>query len=232
MSEFMVRKWAEISQEAITRKGVFVAALSGGKTPVNFYQALAEYKGTLSWSKTHLFLADERFLPFEDKDSNYRLLRETLLDQIEIPEENIHPIPTGRSTPQISAEAYEEDLRIFFKLRSGQYPVFDLILLGIGEDGHTASLFPGSPVLNERDRLAAAVMLDKIRHHRITLTLPVINHAGSVFFLVSGKGKAAVLEKIVNKKDPSLPASMVNPDTGTLLFLSDSEAASKVMPHD
>jgi 6-phosphogluconolactonase len=232
MSEFMVGKWKEISEEAIERKGIFVAALSGGKTPVNFYQTLAENKGMLSWNKTHLFLADERFLPFEDKDSNYRLLRETLLDKIEIPQENIHPIPTGRSTPQLSARAYEEDLRILFKLRSGQYPEFDLILLGIGEDGHTASLFPGSSVLKERDCLAAAVILDEIRYHRITLTLPVINHARQVVFLVSGKSKASVLEKVVNKKDPSLPASMVNPDRGKVFFLSDLDAASEAMPHE
>ena len=230
MSGFMVRKWEEISEEAIERKGVFAAALSGGKTPVNFYQTLAENKGMLSWNKTHLFLVDERFLSFEDKDSNYRLLRNTLLDKIEISQENIHPIPTGSSTPQISARVYEEDLRIFFKLRSEQYPEFDLILLGIGEDGHTASLFPGSPVLKERDSLAAAVILDEIKHHRITLTLPVINHARQVVFLVSGKGKASVLKKVVSQKDPSLPASMVNPDRGRLLFLSDSEAASMVTP--
>jgi 6-phosphogluconolactonase len=228
MSRFMVGKWKEISEEAIERKGVFVVALSGGKTPVNFYQTLAENKGMLPWNKTHLFLADERFLPFEDKDSNCHLLRKTLLDKIEIPQENIHPIPTGRSTPKISARAYEEDLRIFFKLRSDQYPEFDLILLGIGKDGHTASLFPGSPVLKERDCLAAAVILDEIRHHRITITLPVINHARQVVFLVSGKSKASVLEKVVSQKDPSLPASMVRPDKGELLFLSDLEAASKL----
>jgi 6-phosphogluconolactonase len=232
MSEFLLRKWEEVSRAAIGRKGVFVVALSGGKTPVNFYRTLAEdkNKGMLSWNQTHLFLADERFLPFEDKDSNYRLLREALLAKIEIPRENIHPVPTERSTLQISAEAYEADLRVFFKLRPGQIPRFDLILLGIGEDGHTASLFPGSPILSERDRLAAAVTLDEIRHHRITLTLPVINHARQVVFLVSGESKASVLEKVVDKKDSSLPASMVNPDGGKLLFLSDLEAASEAMP--
>jgi 6-phosphogluconolactonase len=228
MVDFMVKEWEEISKESTERKGYFVAALSGGKTPVNFYRTLADYKGTLSWNKIHIFLVDERFLSFDDKDSNYRMLRETLLDKIQIPQKNIHPIPTGRSTPQLSAEAYEEDLRIFFASPLGQFPEFDLILLGIGEDGHTASLFPGSPVLNERGRLAVAAMLDGIRHHRVTLTLPVINRAKQVVFLVSGKTKAAVLEKVVNKKDPSLPASMVNPGKGKLLFLSDLEAGSQL----
>ncbi len=231
LSGFLVRKWKEISEEAIGRKEVFVAALSGGTTPVSFYQTLAENKGVLPWNKTHLFLADERFVPFEDKDSNYRLLRRTLLDKVEIPQEDIHPIPTDKLTPEISARVYEGDLRIFFKLDSEQYPEFDLILLGIGEDGHTASLFPGSPVLKERDALASAVILDEIKHPRITLTLPVINHARQVVFLVSGKSKAPVLEKVVSQTDLSLPASMVNPDTGKLLFLSDLEAASMVTRH-
>ncbi len=231
MSGFLVRKWKEISEEAIGRKEVFAAALSGGKTPVNFYQTLVENKGVLPWNKTHLFLADERFVPFEDKDSNYHLLRKTLLDEIEIPRENIHPIPTDQSTPEISARVYEEDLRIFFKLDPEQYPEFDLILLGIGEDGHTASLFPGSPVLKEWNALVAAVILDEIKHHRITLTLPVINHARQVVFLVCGKSKASILEKVVSQKDLSLPASMVHPDTAKLLFLSDLEAASMVTPH-
>ncbi len=228
MSNFMVKKWREASEEAIGRKGVFMAALSGGKTPVHFYRTLANQRGALSWNKTHLFLVDERFLSLDDKDSNYRMLRETLLDRIEIPQENLHPVPVGRPTPQMSARAYEEELRLFFNLRLGQYPEFDLILLGIGEDGHTASLFPGGPALKERHHLAVAVLLDEIRHHRITITLPVINHGQEVVFLVSGKGKSAILEKIVNQKDPSLPASMVIPDRGKLLFLSDLEAGSSL----
>jgi 6-phosphogluconolactonase len=229
MSDFMAKKWEEISKASTEKKGFFVAALSGGQTPVNFYQTLADHKGRLPRNNIHIFLVDERFLSFDDRDSNYRMLRETLLDRIQISQENLHFIPTGRVTPQLSAEAYEEDLRIFFRLRSGQFPEFDLILLGIGEDGHTASLFPGSPALNERNRLAVAVMLDEIRHHRITLTMPVINHAKHVVFLVSGKRKAAVLEKVVNEKDPSLPASMVSPNKGELLFLLDLEAGSRLI---
>ena len=229
MADFMIMKWEGIAKEAIQERGYFVAGLSGGQTPVNFYQRLAEYKGTLPWNKIHIFLVDERFLPFHHKDSNYRMLRETLLDKIQIPEKNLHPIPTAGLTPQLSAEAYEEDLRIFFRLPLGQFPEFDLILLGIGEDGHTASLFPGSPALGEQSRLAFAVMLDEIRHHRITLTMPVINHAKHIVFLVSGKSKAAVSGKVLNRKDPSLPASMVKPNKGELLFLLDLEAGSRLI---
>jgi 6-phosphogluconolactonase len=228
MSEFMIKKWEEFSKEAIERREVFVVALSGGKTPIDFYRGLAKKKEILSWHKTHVFLVDERFLPFNEADSNYRMLRETLLSQVPIPQENMHPIPTDRPTPQISAEEYEEDLRRFFKLRTGQFPEFDLILLGIGEEGHTASLFPHSPVLKEQVRLAAAVMLDEARHHRVTLTLPVINHARNLVFFVSGKNKAAVLERILNQRNGSLPASMVKPKGGNLMFLIDREANSQL----
>jgi len=228
MSEFMIKKWEEFSKETIERREVFVVALSGGRTPIDFYRGLAKKKEMLSWHKTHVFLVDERFLPFDNADSNYRMLRETLLNQVPIPQENIHPIPTDRPTPRISAEEYEEDLRTFFKLPTGQFPEFDLILLGIGEEGHTASLFPHSPVLKEKVRLAAAVMLDEARHHRVTLTLPVVNHARNVVFFVSGKNKASVLERILNQRNGSLPASMVKPKNGNLMFLIDREANSQL----
>jgi 6-phosphogluconolactonase len=228
MSEFMIKKWKEFSKEAMERRDVFVVALSGGKTPIDFYRGLAKTRETLPWYKTHVFLVDERFLSFHDADSNYRMLRETLLAQVPIPQGNIHPIPTDRSTPQISAEEYEEDLRRFFKLSAGQFPEFDLILLGIGEDGHTASLFPHSPVLKDQVRLARAVMLDEVRHHRVTLMLPVINHARNVVFFVSGKNKASVLARVLNQREGSLPASMVKPKGGNLMFLIDQEAGSQL----
>jgi 6-phosphogluconolactonase len=171
---------------------------------------------------------DERFVSFDDKDSNYRMLKETLFEKIPIPQKNIHPIPTGKTSLETSASEYEEDLRRFFKVSKGQYPAFDLVLLGIGGDGHTASLFPGSEALSERRRLTAAVVLDEMRHHRITLTLPVINHAEHVIFFVRGENKAFVLKKIIGGDDPSLPASMVQPRSGNLLFVIDREASSQL----
>jgi 6-phosphogluconolactonase len=228
ISSFVIKTWREISQKGIERKGLFSVALSGGKTPINLYRKLPGVKEMLPWEKTHIFLVDERFVPFEHNDSNYRMLKETLLDHIPILPGNIHSIPTERSTLQGSAIAYEEDIKIFFNLQSGQYPEFDLILLGIGEDGHTASLFPGSPVLKEEERLTAAVVLDETRHSRVTLTLPVINHAKHILFLVVGKNKAPALRKIVDKKDTSLPASMVHPHQGTLVFVTDREAISQL----
>jgi 6-phosphogluconolactonase len=124
--------------------------------------------------------------------------------------------------------AYEEGIKIFFNLQSGQYPEFDLILLGIGEDGHTASLFPRTPALDDTIHLSAAVSMDEMRHSRITLTLPVINNAKHILFLVIGKNKASVLRKIIHKEDVSLPASMVHPGKGRLIFVADREASSQL----
>ncbi len=228
MSEFMLKRWAEISRAAIEKDGFFAVALSGGKTPIDFYQKLADARGISSWEKTHIFLVDERFLPVSDPDSNYGLLRNTFLKKEQIPEENIHPVLAEGSTLESSARQYEEDLRRFFRLTRGGLPDFDLILLGIGEDGHTASLFPHSPALEDTVHLAAPVFLDEARHHRVTLTLPVINNAKNIAFLVSGKNKAAILEKVIKDRNAALPAARVNPRSGNLVFLVDLEASSRL----
>jgi 6-phosphogluconolactonase len=228
ISDFIITTWNEISRSAIERKGIFSVALSGGKTPIDLYHKFSGMKEILPWDKTHIFLVDERFVPADHNDSNYRILKETLLDHVPIPQGNIHPIPTERLTLQASAMAYEEDLKNFFRLSQDQFPEFDLLLLGIGEDGHTASLFPEAPVLNDRKHLAAPVALDDMRHPRITLTLPVINNAKHILFLVTGKNKASVLRKIIDKEDISLPASMVHSKKGRLIFVIDREASSQL----
>jgi 6-phosphogluconolactonase len=232
MFSFVIATWREISHEAIKRKGGFSAAVSGGKTPIDLYHQLSGMKGMLPWDKTHLFLVDERFVSFEHRDSNYRMLKETLLDHVPIPQGNIHPVPTDRPAPRISAMAYEEDLKKFFRLSKGQFPEFDLLLLGIGEDGHTASLFPGTPVLDDTLHFAVPVFMDEMRHPRITLTLPVINNATHILFLVIGKNKASVLRKIMNREDVSLPASKVHPHKGKLIFVIDREASSQLAYND
>jgi len=228
---FMVKKWVEISRAAIEREGFFTVALSGGKTPIPLYQKLALLKKGLPWEKTHIFLVDERFVPLQHPDSNYHMLKDILLDQAPIPRQNIHPVPAEEATAQIAARKYEEDLRTFFKLAPDELPELDLILLGIGEDGHTASLFPGRLPFNDPGQLVAAVMLDEMRHNRITLTLPVINQAKTIIFLVTGKNKAEVLEKVIYKKDSTLPASLVAPKMGNLIFLLDLEASSQLSFH-
>jgi 6-phosphogluconolactonase len=227
-SAFLLQRWSEMSTESVRRKGYFAVALSGGKTPVPFYRNMSETRTDVPWEKTHLFFADERFLPLDHPDSNYRLLKQTLLNNRQIPYENVHPVPADTAGLQNSAERYERDLLRFFKVSPGQFPCFDFILLGIGEDGHTASLFPGSPALAEENHLAFPVVLDQTRHHRVTLTLPVINHAENVLFLVTGENKATVARKVVCQEDLSLPASRVRPGSGNLDFVLDQEAGSQL----
>jgi len=229
--EVLSLKAAEIfvglSRRCIARKKKFMVAASGGSTPRRLYALLGSdlYNAQVDWRYIHFFWADERFVSFFYADSNYRLLHDNLLSRISIPQENIHPVRTDLPTPQVSARNYEEDIKKSFGLSEFSLPQFDLILLGIGEDGHTASIFPDSEVLRETEHLAAPVMDMKHMHYRITLTLPVINHAEKVIFLVSGKNKAAVVEKVVIERDRSLPASLINPEKGELIFLIDKEAA-------
>ncbi len=224
MAGFMVRRWVEISQQAIGQRRYFAVALSGGRTPVGFYRKLAD-TGKLRWDRTHIFLVDERFVPFSHQDSNYGMLRSVLLSRINIPQENIHPVVTEEPSPESSAQRYEDALKEFFALSVNRFPQFDLIVLGIGEDGHTASLFPGSELLKEKYHLAGAALLDEVRHHRITLTLPVINRSRNVFFLVSGKNKAGVFRRVIEDRDSSLPAVLVAPKEGPVTFLADEEAS-------
>ncbi len=228
ISAFLQQRWKEVSTESIRRKGFFAVALSGGETPVPFYSSMAETRIDLPWERTHLFLADERLLPLDHPDSNYRLLKQTLLTMNPIPPENVHPVPVETARLTDSARRYERDLVRFFNVSPGQFPSFDLILLGIGEDGHTASLFPDSAALTENRHLAAPVVLDPVRHHRVTLTLPVINHAENVLFLVTGENKAGVVRKVVSREDLSLPASRVRPESGNLDFILDEDAGSQL----
>ncbi len=222
----VVRKWREISRDAVEKKGFFAAGLSGGNTPEGFYRGIAEQGDTALWDKTYIFLVDERFVPDTHKDSNYRMIRETFLKRVSVPAENIHPIPTVGTDPVSAARKYEEEMSRFFGLSAGELPEFDLLLLGIGRDGHTASLFPGSVALSESRSLVSAVFLDEERHDRITLTLPVINNARNIFFLVTGRDKAEALRGVIEKKNTGLPASLVMPRRGSLLILADFEAAT------
>lgn len=228
MSDFMIKKWQEISKEAVGKKGYFAVALSGGRTPVPFYQRLAAANENFPWDQTHVFLVDERFVSPEDPKSNYRMLRNTLFEKIPLPRKNIHPIATEKISLELSAREYDMDLRKFFNVPEDFPPSFHLILLGMGEDGHTASLFPRSKALTEFLPFAICVNLDEVDPPRVTLTLPVINHSEHIIFFIRGMNKATVLKKIIHEEDSTLPASRVQPINGELLFLSDREASSKL----
>jgi 6-phosphogluconolactonase len=226
MANFMVRQWKELSIKAIREKDFFVAALSGGKTPRDFYRKLSLEKKISTWDKNHLFLVDERVVPLTDADSNYGMLDNLLLRKVNIPPENRHSIPVRGSSPDILARKYEEDMKKFFRLQKRKFPEFDLIMLGIGKDGHTASLFPATEALKEKKQLTVAVIPDPARHNRITLTLPVINSAKNIIFLAHGKEKATVIKRVIEERDISLPASLVKPERGRLIFLLDRDAGS------
>lgn len=225
VADFAVNTWIELSTASIAEKGVFTAALSGGRTPIDFYQQLVACPHPLPWDRTHIFFADERFVLPDDNASNYRMINEQLLSRIPIPKKNIHPILTEGITIKGSAEKYEADIRTFFEIGENDIPVFDLITLGIGVDGHTASLFPGTASLQKTKRLVIPIIADASPAERISLSLGVINKAKNICFLVSGKNKAKAIQAILEDKNSTLPAALVNPTQGTVLFLLDQTAS-------
>jgi 6-phosphogluconolactonase len=223
-------RFQRLAAESIVAAGRFSLALSGGSTPRALYRALAEppFRDAIDWPRVHLFWGDERFVPADHPDSNYRLAREAFITRVPIPEENVHPIPTEATNPETAAAQYEVTLRRFFVSPEREAPRFDLVLLGLGPDGHTASLFPESPALHENRRLVAAVYAPRLAAWRLTLTPPVLRAAHHILFLVSGRDKASVLQEILEGPyDPrQLPAQLARPEEGDLTWLVDEAAAS------
>ena len=228
------RKAAEefiaLAGAANARRGRFTVALSGGSTPKALYALLAsaEYRNRLDWSRVHLFWGDERCVPPDHPESNFRMVQESLLSKVEIPRENIHRM-AGEKNPQAAAADYENALRRFFN-SSHADPRFDLIYLGLGEDGHTASLFPGSAALSENQRWVTIDYVERLQAHRLTLTLPVINAAAQITFLVSGKSKRAIVKQLLGADVDSsiLPAAKVSPTDGRLTWLITQDAAEEI----
>lgn len=228
----------EMGNQAISSRDVFSIALSGGSTPQPVYKRLTRAEGALDWRKVHVFWGDERCVPPDDDQSNFRAARETLLKHVPIPEDNIYRI-NGELPASEAAEDYQHRISIFFKnhpalpwreTRSGEIPVFDLILLGMGGDGHTASLFPGSFALQESLRWVVGVPHNQPplpEVDRVTFTLPLINAAANVLFLVSGESKARMLKRVfMNDGEQMLPAQQVQPVSGDLVWMVDEPAAS------
>ncbi len=202
-----------MAREAVRERGRFSLALSGGHTPRRLYVLLAEGgAGELPWDRIHLFWGDERFVPPSDPASNFGMVREALLERIPIPPGNLHPVPVGLGSPAEAAASYEKELRAFFA-DEGE-PVFDLVLLGLGDEGHTASLFPGSPALAEREAWVAAAEAAPgiIPRSRITLTLRGLSAARAIWFLVAGAEKAPVVRILLDGSESEaaqLPAGRV-----------------------
>jgi 6-phosphogluconolactonase len=220
---------AHAAKEAVEERERFTIALSGGSTPRSLYNLLATNARTsLPWDRMFFFFGDERHVPPTDKDSNFRMANEAMLSKVPIPEVNIFRVPAENPDANAAAEAYEQSLLKFFALEPGQVPVFDVILLGLGPDGHTASLFPGTVALQEKSRLVVANWVEKFNTHRITFTLPLLNAARCVAFLVSGTDKAPALEAVLQSNAPGeqYPAKLVHPTNGKLIWLVDRAAAS------
>lgn len=217
------------AQEAICRHGTFTVALAGGSTPRRLYRKLAESDHVRSmWDKMHLFWGDERHVAPDHPDSNYRMACEALRINRTVPAAQVHRIPAEDSDPRRAALSYERSLCEFFHLGVGQWPRFDLMLLGLGADGHLASLFPESPALREHERLVIADWRADRAAYRITLTLPVFNAAASILFLVSGTEKAQALQQTLEGAyhPESCPAQLIRPPRGRVLWLVDAGAAS------
>ncbi len=214
-------------RRAIALRGRCAVALAGGQTPRPVYHRLAEeYGRSLPWSRIHLFWGDERYVPLDDPQSNYGMVRQTLLDRIPLPEENVHPMPTHISPPEEAARMYERTLRSFF---GDAGSTFDLVLLGVGADGHTASLFPGSSALRERAHWVIATQAPVEPRMRLSLTLLAINAADQVMFLVSGAEKRPAMRMLLD--DPQrartlYPAAMVRP-RGSVVWFVDRAALAE-----
>jgi 6-phosphogluconolactonase len=226
LNRVAAEEFVRVGRAAIGNQGRFAVALSGGNTPRGVYSLIADkYGDALPWNQVFIFFGDERHVPPDHPESNYGMANETLLSRVPIPAENISRIPAELPAGE-AARHYEERLRNFFGLSDGEWPRFDLILLGMGDDGHTASLFPGTTALEERARLVVANHVDKLQTDRITLTFPVLNHAAEVAFLIAGAGKAEVLGRVFSPGSRAeFPIQRVRPVNGRVLWILDKEAA-------
>lgn len=209
------------TQKAIAERGLCTIVLSGGSTPKPLYEAIA--KNQLPWDKIHVFWGDERYVDPDHPDSNQLMARRAWLDSVDIPAHNIHPVPTDEADPAAAARRYEEHIQEFFKLQVGEFPAFDLILLGMGDDGHTASLFPHTEALRCRDRLITVGCKDD--QPRITFTAPLINQAHCVMFVVAGANKRTALDQVFAPvaDESTYPSRMIQPQ-GELWWLLDQAA--------
>jgi 6-phosphogluconolactonase len=232
LSRVGAAEFEHVARNAVMARGRFTVCLSGGSTPRGLHSQLARSAGRLPWDKFYFFWGDERHVPPDDKDSNYRMARETLLAQAPIPPDHVFRMHAEDPDAGRVAEQYEQTIRSFFALKAGELPRFDLVLLGMGPDGHTASLFPGSPALQERSRLVAANWVQKLGQYRLTLTAPVINNAAEVIFLVSGGEKTAALQSVLYSDAPAeqFPAKLIQPVNGRLIWLVDRAALPSSQP--
>ena len=224
-----------LASDVLHRRDVFRAVLAGGATPRIAYERIAEMwrggrDGNVAWERVHLYWGDERMVPADDPRSNYGMARAALISRVPIPPENVHPIVADDANTQGAASRYEAEVRESFGLDAGDLPRFDLVFLGMGADGHTASLFPGAAALEESTRVAVAARHPESGEPRVTLTLPVLNEAAAPLVLVTGREKAERLRQVFGRKTPSpaharLPIERLTPKAGTLRWFVSRDAA-------
>jgi 6-phosphogluconolactonase len=223
--------FVEMVDEAVDRRGRARVAISGGSTPKAAFALLSDpaqpWRGRMQWDKLDLYWVDERCVPPDDQQSNYRMTREALLDRVPLRPEQIHRME-GELEPEVAAARYESELRNGFRLEGAELPRFDLVQLGMGPDGHTASLFPHTEALNEMSLLTTANHVVQMNTWRITLTWPVINRASSVFFLIGGADKAQILNEVLTgpRDVERLPSQLICPASGILTLILDRSAAA------
>jgi 6-phosphogluconolactonase len=219
--------FCKLASQAIGERGRFTVALSGGSTPRALHQELVTGFGPqLPWDKVFFFWGDERHVPPDFPESNFRMAKETLLSKLPIPDNHVFRIPAEMPDADEAALAYEQTLRDFFRPAPGSFPKLDFILLGMGPDGHTASLFPGTQALGEKQRLVVGNWVEQHSTFRITLTYPGLNHAATVMFLISGSAKAEMVRKALKDPTANLPCQGVRPWDGELLWFLDRAAAA------
>ena len=227
----MIEIYADPEELALAAAEYFVAqcpetvALSGGSTPKLMFQLLADrFREEVAWSRIHFFWSDERHVPPDDAESNYRMANEALLSHVPVTTDCVHRIPSENPDAAAVASEYEQTIRAVTK---ETLPRLDLIFLGLGTDGHTASIFPGSDVLHETERLVAAPYVEKFQTYRITMTLPLLNNGASIVFLVSGAEKAEIVKAVLQGEN-KYPAQAVNPTQGELIWMLDKDAAQQL----
>jgi 6-phosphogluconolactonase len=225
------QKFVEIAAAAVKEKGSFDVVLAGGSTPKILYSLLVEdpaLRSPVPWDKMHLFFGDERHVGPDDPQSNFCMARETMFSKSPLKPEQVTRIKGELPRAEDAAKEYDQYLRTYYKLSEGHFPRFDLVLLGMGSEGHTASLFPGTKALRENRRIAVHNWVGKLLMDRITLTAPAINNAANIIFMVTGADKAPALSAVLERfyEPDQLPAQLIQPVRGTLLWLVDAAAGS------
>jgi 6-phosphogluconolactonase len=230
LSHAVAEQFMRLATDAVRARGRCAVALSGGSTPKAVYRMLAgePFRSQAPWDRIHVFWGDERHVPPDQPESNYRMASDALLSRVPVTDAQIHRMHGELADAERAARDYEDEIREFFG--RDRRPVFDLIHLGLGTDGHTASLFPGTPALDERQRLCVANWVGRLDVHRITLTLPVLNAARAVVFIVTGSEKPSIVRRVLQDRDGSapLPAQLVQPTDGEVFWMLDRAAAREL----